>query len=147
MSEIMVPLCNSSCGEFVKMWSMREYDLFTILVALLMHCVKPLFRIVLKYSYDGWCWLRASWFMLESRHTNEMMFEDDKDERSESICVMNSLRWDDGVVPGGGEGDLYTELILNFLPWMTTSIVRHSKVLGMKVVSSSTIENVRPLLM
>ncbi len=50
MSEIIVPVQARLFGLLVKIWSIREYELFWIRVALVLSCRKPLLRAVLKNS-------------------------------------------------------------------------------------------------
>jgi hypothetical protein len=79
----------------------------------------------------------------------EGWYRDDRDDRYDSNalrCIVKSSRCCIGVLPGGTVGDLYTELTYIFLPWMTVSIVIHSKVLGIKADKSSMTFYASPVL-
>ena len=66
-SDIIVPLVISSREELIRMWSMREEEFPAILVALVIHWMKPFSLIVEKYFRWLGFWGRIRELMLESR--------------------------------------------------------------------------------
>lgn len=68
--------------------------------------------------------------MLESMQIYDVLYCVLRFCRSVSKCEMKFSKCVFGVVLGGGVGDLYTELIVIFLLFISASMVMHSKVFG-----------------